>query len=100
MHAIKLICIHEGWNWTLENFLKVYIRQVFEDYSQSIDPSATVSESSSRRKNLLAFYILVEGNVVSQMCPKKDANSHANSVIKTFGSILKNSLNDKGKFSL
>ena len=62
IQSFKLLCINEGWEWTSDIFIKVLLRKALEE------ERAVVNKDTS--KKLLSFYLLVQGIIISQMCPK------------------------------
>lgn len=60
MQSFKLLCVNEGWEWTADIFLKVFLRKVLEDKEEET-------------KRLLPFYLLVQGIIIAQMCPKSSS---------------------------
>jgi len=97
MQAIKLICVNEGWQWTLGTFLTQHVRKALDECTQMTTASATNENSLSTFKanQLLAFYLMLQGEIISHMCPKKSTTSQALDAIKSFGMLLKNSSSKK-----
>lgn len=57
MQSFKLLCVNEGWEWTADTFLGVFLRKVLENEEEEV-------------KKLLPFYLLVQGIIIAQMCPR------------------------------
>ena len=89
LQAIKLICVNEGWQWTLDIFLTQHIRKALDECTEITTASTTIENSMSSLKatQLLAFYLIVQGDIISHMCPKKSTTTQALDAIKSFGML-------------
>lgn len=86
IQAFKLLCINEGWDWTINVFLKEFVYKSLEQHTET--SSSTDLELKMRSQRFLAFYLYTQAYTLSFMCPKKDAISKSTDAIKSYSLIL------------
>lgn len=88
--ALKLLCISQGWPWTLEIFLKNILKNTLEELSMfSNNPSNSPKEIEKSQK-LLGFFFLVQSGIISHMCPSEEGEVQAKELIKEYSLLIKN----------
>jgi hypothetical protein len=99
MQAIKLMCLNEGWLWTLDVFLKENIKTELDSLTD-LSKSSNQSESNQKRINhLLAFYFYLQGNIISHFCSiEKESKLDAIEAIKSLSLILNSSHSNNGNY--
>jgi hypothetical protein len=70
MQAFKMICFNETWEWTLTIFVKEFLKKNFDECTAILSSSSFQITKSIKAKRILAFYLLLQAQTVSQMCPK------------------------------
>jgi hypothetical protein len=103
LNGFKLICVHAGWDWTRTRFLKELLGVQLDELHQasSLKPDHSASSTVSfRRLELMAFYYLLQANLVAHLCPKTTQTPHAivHEIIKTFAQHLQSDETSKGWF--
>lgn len=84
LQGFRLICINEGFEWSLDNFLKCIIK--------ALDEGGTCVANSTgsdvvRAKKLLAFYLLLQGNITAHLCPHNSIET-ALAIMTSYETIL------------
>jgi hypothetical protein len=102
MQAIKLMCLNEGWHWTINTFLKEFVKSELSYYTEvSKSVNAEPLATQIRAKHILAFYFYLQGNIISQLSSVEksvDTKPDAVEVIKSFSLLLNNSQNTTGSY--
>ena len=100
VQAFRLLCMHEGWDWTQAVFLNELLNQTMEEITETCSETEESDRRTSSQK-LMAFVIFVKASILSQLCPKKD-ESKAIDAVKTCECIINKlmfqdvTLNNKG----
>ena len=82
LQAIKLLGINEGWQWTLDTFLAQHLKNALDEYTR-------LATTSMKANQLLAFFLILQGHLISHLCPKKHMTTQALEAIKSYGLLLK-----------
>ena len=61
--AFRLVCSHESWEWTCNKFLKTFVRL------KIVELKKQRSRSPTKTVELLAFYFMLQGFIISTLCP-------------------------------
>ena len=74
MQSYNLLCINEGWEWTVDLFLNDFIKKAIEECTLNIKTTDDF-DFNLKSDKLIAFYLLVQGNIISHMCPKNSSDT-------------------------
>lgn len=85
IQSFKLMCLNEGWEWTLNTFLKNLINKSLEENTEASLSESLPEDQKSKALKLLAFYLLSQASVLSHMFAKKDSYSATIDMIKSYG---------------
>lgn len=83
LSAFRIICAHEPWEWTCAKFLKGFVRLKLAELKRQLRSTTTTTASASKASvssanstqkskklvELLAFYFLLQGFIISTVCP-------------------------------
>ena len=85
-----MLCLSEGWEWTLHKFLRSFLNQAIGEYSNLSDSKSTMSSGKFKNKKLLGFYLLLQCDLISLMCPKAESSVQLADAIKSCELLVKN----------
>jgi hypothetical protein len=86
--AFKLLCLDEGWDWTLNTFSKILIAKCLEECNEVVSSEYELIDRKQTAQKLMSFYLYVQAFILSQMCSKNDSNLEIINTIKLYANIL------------
>ena len=96
--AFRMLCLSEGWEWTLHKFLRSFLNQAIGEYLSLSDSKSAISSGKFKNKKLLGFYLLLQCDLISLMCPKEESPVQLADAIKSCELLLKNNSTNSEQF--
>ncbi len=84
LNAFKLLCKHEGWDWSLNVFIMQYIKDHLEKWTLK-------QQEADCNDDLTSFYLILQSHLLAHMCPLSEVTLYVVDCIKSFSFFIKKS---------
>ena len=86
--AFQLLCKFEGWNWTVDVFIKQFIGIILSKWANSKTKTECADVDLQVNDNIVAFFIYLQASLIATLCPL-DERLQAVEAIKSFALFIK-----------